>query len=384
MMATNYATATYTEIVDMQTINGKTTVIGIHTPQGERIRTYLRGFFDQFRFWKYDGISSMVGVNAAQLPVDPLGLTGVQQTTDLMDPRDTLNPILFHGCHGESLNQILNTIYTSRERVLSSSGISENGLISDLDNSNVSDSLLGMDIENFNEYSAYYSCLTDKTWKKFGIQSGVKLRNLHPRVWKLARNSPLVPYEGDIFGANAGQYRDTTAAAPSVPYSANDLAVTAAQRVDIPTTVSSNVEDYGSNDEVPFQIQRYDQMLTNGTTRLGWLPTATTTLSGTIAPTSLPKLYMGILVLPPSYNVEQFLRFRITHHVSFRGFTTSLGNMANDPSSDTPIPAGRPAYFNWIDYTTSSKKSESSSPISYGETMDIIGGDSKLISDGVM
>lgn len=158
------------------------------------------------------------------------------------------------------------------------------------------------------------------------------------------------------------------------------------------TTVASsilqngrNVEDYGMDDEVPLPVKAYDQYLTNGTARLGWLPTSQTAMDGSIVATMLPKLYMGILVLPPSYNVEQFLRFRITHRISFRGFTTSLGNMSREAQS-VSNPAARPAYFNWIDYTTTNSKEAVGelSPISYGETMDIIGGDSKLISDGVM
>lgn len=28
-----------------------------------------------------------------------------------MDPRDSLNPILFRGCHGNSLGNVLNSIY---------------------------------------------------------------------------------------------------------------------------------------------------------------------------------------------------------------------------------------------------------------------------------
>lgn len=363
----------------MQTINGKTTIIGIHTPQGERVREYLRGFFDQFRFFRYEGISSMVGVNAAQLPVDPLGLTGVTGSTDLMDPRDNLNPILFHGCHGESLGPILNTIYTSRERSYAGSGLVENGLVDNLVNNNVSDSLLGTDVENYLQYSAYYSALTDKTWKKFGIQSGVRLKGLHPRVWKVARNSPLLPidYPADPNTANAGVVKAAADASNYNPYAANSLGV--------PLGNGRNIEDYGTDDENPIVAKAYDQYLTNGTAKLGWLPTSQTGLDGQVYATMLPKLYMGILVLPPSYNVEQFLRFRITHRISFRGFTTSLGNMSRE-SQDISHPAARPAYFNWIDYTTTNSKEAVGelSPISYGETMDIIGGESKLISDGVM
>lgn len=379
-MATNYASATYTEIVDMQTINGKTTVVGIHTPQGGRIRNYLRGFFDQFRFFKYNGISSMVGVNAAQLPVDPLGLTGQVGSTDLMDPRDNLNPILFHGCHGEALNTVLDSIYTSRERTLASSGLDENALINDNQNTNVSDSLLGMDIENFQEFQTYYAALTDRSWKKFGIQSGVRLRGLRPRVWNVARNSPLLPVGGQNNNnlANAGLLREVSNAYHSadIDTAKTPLASTT------PIWESSNVEDYGTNDEIPINVQRYDQYLTNGTQPLGWLPTAQTVDNGTIAPVQLPKLFMGVLVLPPSYNVEQFLRFRITHSFSFRGFTASLGNMQND-NAPPATPESRPAYFNWIDYTVSNNKTENSSVLNMGETFDIIGGDSERISDGV-
>lgn len=61
-MATNYAKASYTEVIDLQTTNGKTSIIGIHTPVGVKPYRRLYGFFNQFRKYRYRGISSLVMV----------------------------------------------------------------------------------------------------------------------------------------------------------------------------------------------------------------------------------------------------------------------------------------------------------------------------------
>ena len=381
-MATGYAKASYTEVIDLQTTNGYTSIIGLHTPVGRRPYDRLHGFFNQFRKYRYRGISSLVMVPAANLPVDPLGLTGVQGTTDLMDPRDALNPILFHGCHGEHLNTILDQIYGAGERE-NGSGVnySENG-------ENVSDSAREILSANA-DIGAYYKCLTDTTWKKFGIQSGVKLKGLHPLVHKLAINAPIIPglnvssNTAAILDNNAGMFREYSANTTTAVVETNSSALSNSVGTDLfapANTVGSVMEVSG---ETVGSRAQYVQEFTNGMTRLGWLPTtkAAPNTSATyqynqVQIATLPKLFMGVLVLPPSYNVEQYFRCVIRHEFEFSQFTTSLGAMYDYNLNETNMkPSNNNNYFNWIDY--------GSSKIAEGETIDMLNGKSDVISDGV-
>lgn len=377
-MATNYAYATYTEVIDLQTVADTQTIIGIHTPVGASPYQRLKGFFNQFRKYKYNGIKSLIMVPSAQLPVDPLGLTGVVGTTDLMDPRDVLNPILFHGCHGEHLDEILDEIYNQGNYV----GAGNNNFNSN--GGNVSPSADEFRIEQTGEIYNYYSKLTDSSWRKFGIQSGVKLSGLRPLVHQVVQNMPTLPammvdgVSGDNVYRNTGVFQSVSSntalnpignAPDSSPF--NDSMVPMGQGQVV--NVDSIVGDIAST--TPEFV--YKQQFTNKMTGLGWLPTAimpNVNTTGT-RPVILPKCFMGILVLPPAYNVEQYFRMVITHSFSFKDFTSSLGLMDLDNpvgTTDLNIP-----YANWIDYGGDSK-------IKQGTTLDMLGGDSTVVSDGVM
>lgn len=56
-MSTNFAKARYQEIYDINTVSDSVSVIGIHTPVGNKPRQMLAGFFTQFRKYKYAGCS---------------------------------------------------------------------------------------------------------------------------------------------------------------------------------------------------------------------------------------------------------------------------------------------------------------------------------------
>lgn len=93
MMATQYAKASYEEIIDCHTEEGHVTAIGIHTPTGDTPRKMFSGFFEQFKKFKYLGCSIKL-VPAARLPADPLQVSYEpgQVIGTAVDPRDMLNP----------------------------------------------------------------------------------------------------------------------------------------------------------------------------------------------------------------------------------------------------------------------------------------------------
>lgn len=311
-MATRKVFCKYQEIIDLNTIGDTISVIGIHTPTGDTPQKMFPGFYHQYQKVKYLGCS-VTAANAAQLPVDPLGVgyeAGLGNES-VMDPRDVFDPILFHGCHGQDLGAILNKLYLQNSVPLTGS---LDGFIEDAN----SDSDAGRSelVEGL-----YYKALTDHTWKKFGIQSGFRLRGLHPMVYSLATNhqitpsvkGPSVTLDGDgiaavgpeIDGVGVGGLPlDWQLFTPRlVPFGAIDTRVPYAG--EIPSVAGS---DYSAWQNFVQAAENYSEF---------------------------PKLFMGVLLLPMSRRVKQFLRVVITHKFVFYGFRgASLNqNILGSPST---------------------------------------------------
>nr|AXQ03912.1 putative capsid protein [Human feces smacovirus 3] len=330
-MATNYANASYQEILDVNTVKGNVTIIGIHTPTGSTPVRRLSGFFSQFRKFRYKGCAVQV-VPAATLPADPLQV-GFEAGENTIDMRDMLNPILFHGTHGESLQIAWNNIFYNHDRfdggALYGHGSYEGGASFDADDVNFHN------VTNSPLETQYYQAITDKTWRKFGIQSTFKLPFMCPRVWKATTTYPILanPHV-DVGSMNTGpNYAGGTIPLGSIFDGGNGNGLT--QKV-------------GADGEVLDQ-----HWMSSGTTPLGWLPTVTMPVidGNTTYPapaTVLPKIFMGILVLPPCYLQELYFRVIVTHYYEFKGFTASLA-----PAS--VMPENKGTYENAVKQTAGGK-----------------------------
>lgn len=364
-MATNKVYAQYQEVIDLQTVPDKVSVIGIHTPTGERPRKLLNGLFSQYRKFCYLGAEVRMQ-NAATLPIDPLGVSGIPGTTDTMDPRDSLNPIMTHGCHGDNLNQILDQIFQYEG--------DSNPSITKRDLGGVSGALLEQQ---------YYRCLSDPTWKKWQVQGGIRL-SLRPLVNKVVLTRELVPTEqyGVIAAqeTRAGALRKTSAAYPELD---------GLQMVQDVVPVSGSSVPFAPED-FTYGDAQYNQMLTNGVTRLGWLSTRSfwKATSGEDLPypadnmdspkTYMPKAVMSCILLPPSYKQVQYFRMVITHRFAFAGFTAAMMNGFTYAD----------AYTDLIDH--GSKKPvypEGSTDVQtypINDTLETINADFDTVTDGVM
>lgn len=320
-MATNSVVCSYQEIVDLHTEGGHVTVLGIHTPTGDYPKQMFRGFFDQFKKYKYLGCSVAL-VPAARLPSDPLQVkynAGEVENT-IVDPRDALNPLLFHGCHGDDMGTILNTLYGN-----------DHG---------ISDSVVGIDTfddggehyeANLNELleRLYYKALTDSTWKKAHPQRGFRKSGLRPLIYDLAVNRPLLPgtqitglSEDMVVGFNDDNVLEQAGGDPYL-----GIGYTQGSRI-VRTNVNKNnlqfftprLKGLGWIDtrqpmtipqefEVPDgvgldSIEVMNKML--NTDRINYV--------------ELPKIYMGCILLPPAYGVEQYFRMIINHRFAFKQF----------------------------------------------------------------
>lgn len=312
-MATRKVYASYQEIIDLNTIGNTISVIGIHTPTGDTPHKMFPGFFQQYRKWKYLGCS-VVGRNAAQLPVDPLGVgyEAGEGNENVMDPRDAFDPIMFHGCHGEDMGQILNKLYFGTDIQNLTDSVS--GFLQDQDSST---DVGRADVTE----GLYYKALTDRSWRKFNIQSGFILKRLHPMVYNMATNHQISPSmkNGGLQIING-----------------------------VPTFVGGSPEDNPDILSMDFSI------MTNRLQSLGWMDTRVPYIGSTEdLPdirenyqswldflnsaknyATMPKLFMGVLLLPMSRRIQQFLRIVITHRFVFAGFrgASMNDNILGSPS----------------------------------------------------
>lgn len=179
--STNYVTATYQEIYDINTVSNDVTVIGIHTPIGSKPRSMLSGFFTQYRKYAYLGCS-VIGTFAQGLPLDILNISPDAGQSGA-DPRDILNPILSRGCHGDNLNGALNSIYKGS---FTNEGSS---LGKDDFASNV------VPTGSLTWEQMYYRMLQDPSFKKYRMGNGFYLKGLKPMIYNVASNMQMLPNE---------------------------------------------------------------------------------------------------------------------------------------------------------------------------------------------
>lgn len=342
-MTTQYATASYQEIIDLQTQSDKVTILGIHTPVTDAPYTFLQGFFDAFQKYHYNGCSLSL-VPAARLPADP-SQVHYEAGEQPLDPRDLLNPILWHGAHGESLGSVLNQFYAG------GSGTSDvaRKFSDSAEINEISQSQIGNDVV---WQSLYYRALTDNTWKKAHPLQGFRVKGLHPLVYSLGINAQYSPYvSGTLMPTVPRRYNNATNpdeagfGSPSASGSIGAASATAAGvnmvgLQGLQTTDGTNVNLSGTKSGLSIFSERLHG--------LGWLDTRLRLMSGSDGVTVqtsgypgednlamealyaqaenvgkinyLPRLFMGICLLPPAYKAEQYYRLVLNHSFSFKKF----------------------------------------------------------------
>lgn len=332
-MTTQKAYFSYEEVIDLHTESDRVSVIGIHTPTGDTPRKLCPGFFAQFKKYKYLGCKVAL-VPAATLPADPLSVS-YESAEPSIDPRDMLNPILFRGCHGNDLGNILNRIYSSGS--VQGSDLSQllhsdsTDLWNLFNNPDQDDTLTGTNLLE----SLYYRALTDKTWKKANVQRGFRIAGLRPRVYSLATNMYLqnatalgtsnvapAPFSGD-FGE--GEFIDEWK--PFSDETANPVRYFTPRTVPLGWLDTRAVVGYTPDDRTAVPDVGLDPVLKS---IVG---------SGTVDVT-LPKIFMGLIMLPPAYKTEMYFRMVINHYFAFAGFRGV--SMSNDMLEN-------PNVFDWND-----------------------------------
>lgn len=297
---------TYTETYDMNTEEDCPTLLGIHTPIGREPYRFLQPCFDMYQKYKYLGCDVTI-VNAAKLPVDPAQM-GKIEGENYIDPRDSLNPIMFKGCHGESLGKVLDGMY--------------GGLASALFKDTSMDAEVMADVlSNF-----YYTALGDDSWRKSPVQKTLRIRGLHPLVYTLNTQMQLLPTEGlqsSEYDENSSARKFGSAQGAKQPGEWGASSEARGYPFNIPTGAFYDGSDRSWKFGVPAT------MFTGKKTGLGWLDThqiigqnQTDLTPSTSQIAMLPKCFMGLLMLPPANLCRQYLRVIIRHRFKFAKYRT--------------------------------------------------------------
>lgn len=350
-MTTQRINASYQEIIDLHTESDRVSVLGFHTPcNGEPVRL-LRPFWEAYQKVKYIGCSMSL-VPAARLPADPSQVSyGAGEPP--IDPRDLLNPILFHGCHGNDMGSILNQFYSGEQ----SNSVDVERMFSDsMDHNMIKTTYEG----NKPLYeSLYYRALTDNTWLKAHPQRGFR-KSMRPMVYRVAVSTSLMPAsDGSRMGKVAEMDGDNGLGVddgnrvtaqhgtlgPNTSTSNNYLLTSTAPGLQQTTfSYASGTGAYTVAWQNPATWSGQNWM-TPGIRPLGWIDTrqwtgtntpqyygpSTTSPSDQLFAENLainyelmdanynyiPKLFMGMCLLPPAYKQEQYFRIVLNHHFAF-------------------------------------------------------------------
>lgn len=296
---------TYTETYDMNTEQDCPTLLGIHTPIGPTMYNMLAPAFRMYKKYKYIGCDITV-VNSARLPIDPEQV-GKISGSNYIDPRDTLNPIMFKGCHGESMGAVLDSMY--------------DGLLLTHKGSSLDKEKFKADLEAF-----FYTALGDDSWRKSSIQKTLSIKNLHPLVYSLSTNHQILPTNG----VSAGSYSENVPVQNGSTAYVNGASGGYEQNGVVFLEGSTGVWRANGDTESPTLLRGLNSMFTSKMHRLGWLDTLqyigrNGTITNPLVPLDgdiamLPKVMMGILMLPPAYLCRQYLRVIIRHKIKFAGY----------------------------------------------------------------
>lgn len=348
IMSTNYATAKYQEIYDINTVSNSVSVIGIHTPVGAKPRQMLSGFFTQFRKYKYRGCS-VVATPAQRLGLNLAELSAAAGTS-AVNPKDVFNPALVRGCHGDNLNAALNSIYKGSFQ-------SEGSAIG---KDSFSKSVVPAGSLTWEQM--YYRMLQDPSFKKFNLSSGIKISKLHPMVYNVASQHQLLSNESVVQGTPIGERVGKL------------TQISDGNKVFSGSTDGYVASGAGGNTNVHL----FPQFFTNRLQSLGWMDTRQVINSDTAstpAYTVLPKIFMACIVLPPalSANVVTSMRFVVTHYFEFKEFNTSL------------TLEGASEYYDWLTVVSSKSSDDQDEQKLLNDTFDTIGSEDSIevVSDGV-
>lgn len=300
------------ETYDLHTIKDKISIIGIHTPGTNIIKRNYPGLLmqcKQFRPVKADVRLACASV----LPLDPQGVG-----TDALDvaPEDIFNPILYKAVSNESMSLI--DAYLNSGRTLDI-----NGSIIDAQNTGVSS----------DDFALYYGLLSQTHgWKHANPQSGLAMNGLVPLVYEMYQNigdnsrlgaedeMPVVNPDGSLTkGISVQTFRGRPHALPMLNTTVFE------ENVTTPGTPYSAEPGFR---DMPRQVQQA---------------------------VPLPKIYCGVIIVPPSRLHELYYRMVVEWTIEFSSIRP-LGDITNFAGLQV---LGNTSHYMSYDYSNSKKVEDS-------------------------
>lgn len=200
--------ATYKEIYDIHTDSESSSILTLHTPINSFPRAMLGGFFKQYRKFRYRGATIRMRP-AARLPADPEQIS--YEAGELgIDPRDILNPVLFHGYSGESLGTFLNQFNMAggqKKQQQTAVGGDYTNFVNDgwfgnsVDKASFFEDKSALDWRTSYLHRLYYESLGDNSFRKIRPQGGFR-KFLYPLVYELATTTQRLAHNPYSNGAN--------------------------------------------------------------------------------------------------------------------------------------------------------------------------------------
>lgn len=309
----------YNETYDMNTTVGQMTMLAIHTPQAHALKKMFKGHFLNFKKYTVLGCDIRLAC-ASQLPLSPdqVGLEAGE-----VDPRDVMNPMLFKACTGENLNALLNQIYNANQE----------------ESENMYGSVGEHLVTNVASLNAYYQLLADPSFRKAHPQAGLTVRGLKPFVHKVVTTQPF-KYTGlDRSSSNLNARQ-----APLMNPAANPEGQSTAAGFGAPSG-GQETDTFGQGN---FDGTNPSVFVSNGITKMPWLDTAVPqsvqTMDGIQGDTghigtaqanwvinSVPRIYMGCLIMPPAVSTKFYMRMVISWKIAFKDYRPAyeIGNIGS-------------------------------------------------------
>lgn len=342
-MVNNVVNATYVETYDLRTVVGRMAILGIHTPTALSLKKMYRGFFEQYKKVKIHGCD-IVGVCASNQSLTP---SEVGITAGLTDPRDVLNPILFKACTGENLDLLLDRVYSTPATGEDFGSIHRE------------------DISDSYELNMYYQYLADDSFRKFHPQGGIRVSSLKPFVHRVATTQPF-------------KWQNVAVDRPNVSYASAD-----------PINSAGAVRGFGGSDGTA--LGNTSVFVSNGLEPMPWIETtyegntetamddtgAAHTVLATNLATSIPRIYCGVIILPPAVLQPLYFRFSVRWHVSFKDFRPAY-EIGPIEETDMAVAEGGvlsttgPLYYNLYNVASKLDASYGSFDVNGSESVDVV------------
>lgn len=284
----------FSETYDLHTVQDKVGMIGIHTPTSGMIQLLYSGLWDNYKFVKVKSCDVSMAC-ASMLPADPLQV-GVE--TGDIHPADMFNPILYRPVSNDSFNSVLARMY----------GLSDEVALEDLGGSGSIKYLAdafdrvphgsGSSAIQDYEQKLYYGLLADPSWRKAMPQMGLRMKGLFPIVYELLNN-----YGNILIPSSAGSLNQ-------IPAVINKSESTTQYNQDLKSLANTF---RGRGRRMPALPTWSGKQITTG------IADATEQSSAT----SIPRTYVGCIIMPPAKLNLLYYRLRITWYIEFKDVCTT-------------------------------------------------------------